>query len=265
MGESGLPASTAPWIDLDTARKGFADADGEGIKVAVIDSGIDADHPALEGLVLADDVGISCDGVSLRVEENAGSDVYGHGTAVASILIKEAPGVQVGNFRALDSSNHARSFVIAECVSQAIDRGYQIINCSFGCRGLPRYVMDYKEWIDYAYLHGVQVVAACSNLDAGIREWPAYFPSVTSVRGVDCEPGAFYFREGRMVSFLARGERVEVPWLNGQTRLETGSSYAAPVIAGKIARLLSAFPNLTPGAVKPLLSLLAEPEESLSP
>lgn len=248
------------WPDWNTARQALCDGDGSGIKVAIIDSGIDVTHPVLQGLRLEDDITVSCDGVNLRIAEGNGCDVYGHGTAVASLVLKEAPGAALGSFRALDSSNHARSFVIAECVNQAINRGYHIINCSFGCRGLPRYVMDYKEWVDRAYLEGVQIVAACSNIDVGIREWPAYFSSVISVRGIDCPSDAFYFRPGRMVSFLACGERVEVPWLNGATKVETGSSYAAPLVAGKIARLLSRVPGIDPGAIKPLLSVLAARE-----
>lgn len=248
------------WPALEQAREALATSDGSGIKVAIIDSGIEVSHPALQGIRLADDVSVSCDGVNLHIEEGQGTDLYGHGTAVASLVLQEAPGVTLGSFRALDSSNHARSFVIAECVNQAMARGYQIINCSFGCRGLPRYVMDYKEWVDRAYLDGVQIVAACSNVGVGIREWPAYFPSVLSVRGIDCDADEFFFRPGRMVSFLARGERVEVPWLNGGTKIETGSSYAAPLIAGKIAKLLAGIPGISPASIKPLLSLLAEPE-----
>jgi subtilisin family serine protease len=247
------------WPDLEQARASLRDANGEGIKVAVIDSGIDVSHPSLGGLELCDDLAVSCDGVNLRIEENKGTDVYGHGTAVASLLLQEAPGVEVGSFRALDSSNHARSFVIAECVNQAIARGYQVINCSFGCRGLSRYVMDYKEWVDAAYLAGVQIVAACSNLDSTIREWPSFFPSVISVGGIDCPAGELRGRKGSMVSFFAKGERVEVPWSDQQTRIETGSSFAAPLVTGKIAKLLSSFPEMESAAVKPLLQVLAKP------
>lgn len=249
--------SQISWPDLDLARRILGECTGAGVKVAIIDSGIDVAHPALDGLKLSDDVTVSCDGVNLRIEEGVGGDVYGHGTAVASLLRGAAPGVSIGSFRALDSSNHARSFVIAECVNQAISRGYRVINCSFGCRGLPRYVMDYKEWVDRAYLEGVQIVAACSNLDAGIREWPAYFPSVISVRGIDCGSDELFHSPHRLVSFLARGERVEVPWLHGATKTETGSSYAAPLVSGRIARLLSGLPSLNPAAVKPLLAELA--------
>lgn len=246
------------WPSLDQARQALASGDGSGVKVAIIDSGIDVTHPMLAGLELADEVSVSCDGLSLRVEENSGGDLFGHGTAVSSLFRKIAPGAKIGSFRALDSSNQARNFVIAECVSQAISRGYQVINCSFGCRGLTRYVMDYKEWVDRAYLEGIHVVAACSNLDPSIREWPAFFPSVISVRGIDCPSHDFYHQSGQMVSFLARGEQVEVPWLGGGTKIETGSSYAAPLISGWIARILSALPDLNPASLKPLLAELAK-------
>ncbi|MEX2581582.1 MAG: S8 family serine peptidase [Verrucomicrobiales bacterium] len=252
--------ASAIWPDLQKAREALRDGDGSGVKVAIIDSGVDVDHPALKGVRLTDDAAISCDGVNLHIEDGGGHDVYGHGTAVAGLLVREAPGVQIGSFRALDSTNHARSFVIAECVNQALARGYHIVNCSFGCRGLPRYVMDYKEWVDRAYLSGVHVVAACSNVNSGVREWPTHFPSVISVCGVDCPPEKFFYRAGEMVSFMAKGERVEVPWLNGDIKTETGSSFAAPLIAGKIARLVSAMPRLDPAVVKPLLAALASPE-----
>ena len=245
------------WPDLRSAASALEKGSGEGVKVAIIDSGVDLSHPALSGLTLVDDVAISCDGANIRIEDRSGDDLYGHGTAVTSLLLKESPGVQVGSFRALDSRNHARNFVIAECVNQAIARGYQVINCSFGCRGQAKYVMDYKEWIDEAYLAGVQVVAACSNVDSGIREWPAYFPSVFGVKGIDCGEGEFYLADGQMVSFMAKGERVKVPWLEGKTKIETGSSYAAPVIAGKIAKLLEAFPHIERGLLKPMLGILA--------
>ena len=119
--------------------------------------------------------------------------------------------------------------------------------------------MEYKEWVDIAYLNGVQVVAACSNLESGIREWPAYFPSVFGVRAIDCAENEFYHQPGGMISFLAKGERVRVPWLNGSTKIETGSSFAAPRVSGKIARLLSVFPNIDSAVIKPLLSRLADP------
>ncbi|MDF1752893.1 MAG: S8 family serine peptidase [Verrucomicrobiales bacterium] len=246
------------WPTLEGARQALEEGDGANVKVAIIDSGIESSHPLLSGMNLADDVVISCDGMNINFEEGSGNDAYGHGTAVAGVLLDEVPAITVGSFRALDTQNRSRSFVIAEAVHLAISRGYQVINCSFGCRGQPKYVMDYKEWVDLAYLNGVQIVAACSNLESGIREWPAYFPSVFGVRAIDCPSEEIYHTPNQMISFMAQGERVKVPWLGGSTKIETGSSFAAPRISGKIAKLLSVYPNLDPGLIKPLLANLAK-------
>lgn len=235
------------------------EGDGTGVRIAVIDSGIDPDHPALEGITLADDVAVTSDGVRLTVREGDGRDVFGHGTAVAGILREVAPGAEIGNFRALDGQNRSRSFIIAECVRQAIARGYHVINCSFGCRGLAKYVMDYKDWIDSAYVAGIQVVAAGSNLSDSVREWPAHFPSVIGVGVADCGDDELHYRSDRLVSFAARGERVRVPWVGGGWRVETGSSFAAPRVSGFVARLLSCYPGLRPDLVKALLQSVAIP------
>ncbi len=249
--------SDAAWPSPDEALAALRDGDGAGVRIAVIDSGIDTSHPDLEGLVLADDVAVTSDGVRLIVRENDGSDVFGHGTAVAGILRQVAPRAEIGNFRALDGQNRSRSFIIAECVRQAIDRGYHVINCSFGCRGLAKYVMDYKDWIDAAYVAGVHVVAAGSNLSDNVREWPAHFPSVIGVGVADCGEDELRYRPDRLVSFAAKGERVRVPWIGGGWRLETGSSFAAPRVTGFIARLLSVYPHLRPDLVKALLRVAA--------
>ena len=246
------------WPGLEQAREAISTGDGSGVKVAIIDSGIESDHPLLQGVDLADDIVISCDGMRIHFDEGNGVDAYGHGTAVASILHDEAEKVTMGSFRALDTQNRSRGFVISEAVYLAISKGYQVINCSFGCRGLPKYVMEYKDWVDEAYVNGVQIVAACSNLGAGIREWPSFFPSVFGVHGIDCESSEFFHQDGRMISFMAKGNRIKVPWMNGSTKIETGSSFAAPRISGKIARLLSVFPNMDTAAIKPLLANVAQ-------
>jgi hypothetical protein len=212
----------------------------------------------LGGLNLADDVAVSSDGIRLQIQEGSGNDVFGHGTAVAGILLETAPEVIIGSFRALDGRNRSRSFIIAECARQAVSRGYHILNCSFGCRGLGKYVMEYKDWTDEAYTRGVHIVAACSNIHYTVREWPAHFPSVISVGVADCEPGEIHYQPNAMVSLYAKGERVTVPWMGGSWRVETGSSFAAPRVTGLLARLLSRYPGLRPDLAKAFLSYYAE-------
>ena len=121
-------------------------------------------------------------------------------------------------------------------------------------------MLQYKQWIDEAYLKGCHVVAACNNLDFTKREWPGHFPTVLTVNfSHAAEPDDFSYRPGCLVEFAARGRNVVVPWLGGCLKKVTGSSFAAPHLAGLLARLLSVCPTLPPLQAKALLHQLAEP------
>ncbi len=245
------------WLTLDEARAALQHGTGRGIKVAVLDSGVEPENPYLNGLTLADDLAVTDDGVQLQIGSGEGRDGYGHGTAIAGVIRQVAPEAEIGSFRVLGEQLRSRTALVCEGVRQALDRGYHILNCSFGC-GRDDHVLHYKQWIDEAYLKGRHVVAACNNLDFTRREWPGHFPTVLTVNfaRVD-EAETFYYRPGHLVEFAARGQDVVVPWLGGCLKKVTGSSFAAPHIAGLLARLLSVCPNLPPLQAKALLHQLA--------
>ena len=256
-------ASQRPWITPEGAQAAIRDGDGSGVRVAVIDSGIEADHPALRKMRLRDSMGIEEEDGRIAVRSGEGFDVYGHGTAVASIIHSVAPGAEIGSFRVLDARNLSRTAVIQAGVYEAFRRGYHVLNCSFGCKGLPRFVMPHKQWIDDAYVRGVHVVAACNNIDPREPEWPAHFPSVISVgiaspeEKLEEREAGFVHLPGELVEFAAAGDNIEVAWSGGTTRLETGSSFAAPAVAGVVARLLSVHPGLPPAHLLDLLPRVA--------
>jgi subtilisin family serine protease len=248
-----------PFLTPDEAAAVMAHGTGAGIKVAVIDSGIEQSHPRLGGMTLADDVAIASDGLQLVTEPGEGKDVFGHGTAVADVIHSVAPQAGIGSFRVLDGNCKSRTEIIREAVRQAMDQGYHIINCSFGC-GVLDHVLQYKVWVDEAYLRGVHVVAACNNTDYTTPEWPGYFASVVTVNMADTEElDRFWYKRGNLVEFAARGVSVEVAWRNGKIKNVTGSSFAAPRVAGMLARLLSEKPDLTPIEVKALFHRIAAP------
>ena len=149
---------------LEEARRALATGTGKGVRIAVIDSGIEIDHEALAGLTLVDDLHVVDGGVQIEVKPGDGSDVFGHGTAVAGVIRRIAPDAQIGSIRVLGANLGSRTVIIREGVRQAIDRGYHVLNCSFGC-GLSEHIFQYKEWIDEAYLKGIHVVSACNNYD----------------------------------------------------------------------------------------------------
>jgi subtilisin family serine protease len=245
----------APADALAAIEKGT----GAGVRIAVIDSGIEVSHPDLAGLQLADDVAVFTDGMRVQISPGEGRDVFGHGTAIASILYRTAPEATIGSFRVLNERLGGRTATIREGVRQAIDRGYHILSCSFGCRGEAQFIMQYKEWIDEAYLKGLHVVAACNNFDFSVPEWPGYFPSVITVNMARTTGLNLFYGPGHLVEFGAAGENVEVAWMDGGRKTVTGSSYAAPRVAGLLARLLSVYPGLPPLEAKALLHRTAQP------
>ncbi|MFT5471483.1 MAG: subtilisin family serine protease [Verrucomicrobiales bacterium] len=238
---------------LDALRTGT----GKGIRVAVIDSGIEADHPRLKTMKLADSVGVVEENGRIAIKEGEGGDVYGHGTAIAGIIHENAPEAEIGSFRTIDARSLSRTALICAGIREAIRRGYQILNCSFGCKGLAKFILPHKEWADEAWLKGVHVVAACNNSDENEIEWPAHFASVLSVSIAKTETAEIFHRPGRMVSFAARGEDVEVAWIGGDEQVKTGSSFAAPLVTAALARVLSVFPDLSPPQAHDLLPKIA--------
>lgn len=136
---------------LEEARRALSHGTGRGVRIAIIDSGIEADHPDLTGLHLRDDLHVRDNGVQIEVAPGDGSDVFGHGTAIAAIISRIAPEAKLGSIRVLNETLGSRTAIIREGVRQAIDRGYHILNCSFGC-GLEQHILQYKEWIDEALL-----------------------------------------------------------------------------------------------------------------
>jgi subtilisin family serine protease len=249
-----------PWIQLHEAKKAIAEGTGRGIKVAVIDSGVETSHPMLNGLKLIDDIAIADDGVKLEIE-NGDGDVFGHGTAVSAIIRELAPEAQIGSIRVLGRNNASRTAVIQLGAQEALERGYNILNCSFGC-AVESQVLKYKLWVDEAYLRGVHVVAACNNEDFRMPEWPAFFSSVVAVNMARAESDSmFYYLRGTMVEFAAKGIDVMVPWLGGAEKKVTGSSFAAPRLSALLARLLSVYPDLSPIQAKSILHSIALPWE----
>ena len=251
--------TTSPLPTVEQARSFLRSGKGANIKIAVLDSGIEVSHPLLRGLALTDDVAIVEEAHQIATVPGGGRDVYGHGTAIAGIIRELAPEAEIGSFRVLGEHLRARTLIIREGARQALERGYHILNCSFGC-GREDQVLLYKDWIDEAYNLGRHIVASCNNEDFLKREWPGHFPSVTTVSFAECHDAqAFFCRLGQLVEFAARGQDIEVAWLGGERKKVTGSSFAAPHISALLARLLSGCPSLTPLQAKSLLHTLAAP------
>jgi subtilisin family serine protease len=228
-------------------------ATGLGVRVAVLDSGIDAGHPELEGCV---DVEA---GVALGLDPDGGvverpgphDDAFGHGTACASIIHRIAPEARITSVKVLGAGLGGRAAVFLHGLAWAIERGYDVINLSLGT-GKRDWALPFHELCDRAYFQGCFVVTAASN--AVEASFPSLYAAVASVAcNISRDPFEFHANPEPPTEFLAPGIDVSVAWRDGGSRRVTGNSYAAPHLAGVTALIRSKHPELRPFQVKSVL------------
>ena len=228
-------------------------ATGRGVRVAVIDSGIEAGHPALEGCVEVDEgieVTVEADGTTV---DHAGphGDAFGHGTAVAGIIHALAPGASLTSVKVLGAGLSGRAAGFLRGLGWAVSQGFDVINLSLGTNR-REWALAFYEVCDEAYFRNCFVVTAANNT-LGVS-YPSLFGSVTSVAcNLGDDPMRFHWNPEPPTEFLARGIDVDVAWVGGGRLRVTGNSFAAPHIAGLAALIRSKHPALRPYQVKTAL------------
>ncbi|MGB3715537.1 MAG: S8 family serine peptidase [Candidatus Promineifilaceae bacterium] len=227
---------------------------GKGVRVAVIDSGIEHDHPEL-----ADSV---CGGVAIEydeesdnylrvVEENQPSDLTGHGTACAGIIHAIAPEAELFSVRVLGEGGLGRALQFAGGLEWAVDNGIQVCNLSLST-SLDEYYAMFHRVTDRAYFKNVMLVSAVNNILT--PSYPSLYSSVISVAAHEGDdPFTFYYNPDPPVEFGAPGIDVMVAWRDRSYMQATGNSFAAPHIAGLVALICAKHPKLTPFQIKAIL------------
>ncbi|HEY0737386.1 MAG TPA: S8 family serine peptidase [Herpetosiphonaceae bacterium] len=227
---------------------------GQGVRVAVIDSGIDADHPAIGGRV-AGYVAISqgAEGLSYNTEPHG--DVFGHGNACAGIIRSLAPDCELYSIRVLGPGLSGQGAIFAAALRWAIEHEMHVCNLSLGTTRKDFFALLH-ELADQAYFRNVLLVTAANNMP--IPSYPAMYASVISVAAHELkDPHLFYCNPHPPVEFGAPGIDVEVAWQRGGRITATGNSFAAPHITGIVARILGKHPGLNLSQMKVILRALA--------
>ena len=260
--DAGRLRQIAP-LGLDapiTKEWAWGGATGAGVKVAVIDSGIQADHPAVGGVSGA--VILEYNPDSPDADENGivfthgpQEDLYGHGTACAAIIRKVAPECELYSLRVLGARLTGKGIVFAAALDWAIENGMHVVNLSLSTSKQDHFAM-FHEIVDDAYFHNVMLVSAINNVPS--PSYPSQYAGVFSVAAHDGkDPFSFDYNPAPPVEFGAPGIDLEVAWQEGSYIEATGNSFAAPHIAGLVARILSKHPGLTPFQMKTILASLA--------
>jgi len=245
------------WLDEYGITQAWNTTKGAGVTIAVIDTGVDGNVAELNGAVVggADFSGLgSPDG-----QTPVGSDGSEHGTMVASLAAGRGTGGNNGVIGAAPAANILAISIgfgegdkssddqIAEAVRWAVDNGADVINMS-----LTRNTLDWPESWDDAFLYAMQndvvVVAAAGNRGSGTTEVgaPATMPGVLTVAGVDTNGEASFdaSSQGITIAVAAPSEDLVGVVPGGDHVIWNGTSGATPIVAGIVALVIAAHPEL---------------------
>ncbi|MBD29211.1 MAG: hypothetical protein CMO38_08185 [Verrucomicrobiaceae bacterium] len=229
---------------------------GKGVKVAVIDSGVQ-EHETFTGKEIKEfDFVTGQNGGEVPIDPD-----NGHGTAVASIIAGNdsrnpgvAPASEILSFRVLDNDGYTDSYTLAEAIVAATDSGADIINISLGSNGDSGLV---RRSVDYAMSEGVLIVAATGNEGIGSISFPAAIDGVVAVAANDAVGQHVEFAnsgtnlEGGGMS--APGYGVLAAWPQGEVVSFSGTSASAPFVSGAVAAVMSENPGMSADSAYELL------------
>ncbi|WP_395739378.1 S8 family peptidase [Prosthecobacter sp.] len=223
---------------------------GQGVTVAIIDSGVTA-HPSLANVQ-----------ITHYDMLNDGSALNGHGTAMASLIAGNdpnvggvAPSAKLLDIRVADSNGNSNTALVSSAIIKAADLGARVINISLGAAG-DSPVLD--EAVRYAINRNIVVVAAAGNDQQTTLSMPAGIPGVLSVGAVDANGTQAYFsNSGQGLVLVAPGVGIVSGYSDGKFVIGSGTSQATAITSGVVTYLLGR--GYGGSNIIPLLTRTAEP------
>jgi subtilisin len=258
LGAGTAHLTPAPLLQSITRQRALEGATGAGVRVAIVDSGIDNDHPAVAGAVRGWAEPVVAEDGTVTYKTDPHEDLFGHATACAGIIHAIAPEAELYSVRVLGPNLSGKGTVFAAGLRWAIEHDMHVVNLSLGTTKKD-YFATFHELVDSAYYRGVVLVTAANNVP--VVSFPSLYSAVVSVAcsedadGVD--PLEFYCNPSPPVEFGAAGIDLKLAWSGGGYITASGNSFAAPHITGIVARLKSKHPGLTPFEVKAALRAVA--------
>ncbi|WP_156753235.1 type VII secretion-associated serine protease mycosin [Actinokineospora pegani] len=261
-------ATEVPWAQKQLApHRVWPVSRGAGVVVAVVDTGVDSSVPQLAGGRVLPGIDVIAPGA------RADSDCYGHGTFLAGIIaagagegtafVGVAPDATILPIRVATAVGEGKPGALtpasmAQGIRAAVDAGARVVNISASTAiDSP----DLAAAVDHAEANDVVVVASASNgaRDGATTPFPASYPSVIAVGAVDVAGArADFSQTGPHLSLVAPGVDVVSLGPKGPGHWQgSGTSYAAPFVAGTAALVRAYRPHLTAAQVKHRLEATA--------
>ena len=221
---------------------------GKGVKIALLDSGVNSDHPMLKGATVSEKSFLS----------SPVRSGWNHGTAMASVIAGNtaessgiSPASEILSYRVIDESGMSDSHTVAQAIVAAVSDGANIINLSLG-GGAGSEVL--AQAVSYARAHGVSVVAAVGNEGVGQINFPAAYAGVLGVSSVGKSGRVSLFSNyGKEVDLAAPGEGVFTAWEGEDYVNFSGTSVSTAIVSAALAAEWSRHPNLSAAEVEQLL------------
>jgi subtilisin len=243
------------WPERVTREWALEGGTGKGVRVCILDSGIEAGHEDVGEVEEAVAVSIGEDGEP-HVGEDEEGDLCGHGTACAGIVRELAPEASLHSVRVLGGGFTGTGQVLLAGLRWAVDQGYDLVNMSLSTTK-RQFAQILHELADQAYFRRTVVVASAHNMP--VESYPWRFSSVISVGSHEQpDPLVYYYNPAPPVEFFAKGVGVDVAWIGGSRVRATGNSFATPHMTAICARILGKHPELTPFQLKSVLYLTAD-------
>jgi subtilisin len=261
-----LPAWSEPFTHPDALARsmrlagvsrdwGWGGSTGAGVRVGILDSGLEVAHPRLNGRVV-ESVAVRLVDGEPEIVPDEGVDLYGHATACGGIILAVAPDVELVSIRVLGSDLRGKGTAFAAGLEWAIANGCGVLNLSLSSKSEALFSV-FHDLADRAYFRDVVLVCAANNVPAA--SYPSLFSSVLSVAAHgEPDPLRLYYNPAPPVEFGAWGVDVPIAWKDGGSTVATGNSFAAPHVAGMVALILAKHPGMAPFEVKAVLAAIAD-------
>lgn len=228
---------------------------GQGVTVAVLDTGVDRNHPDLKDNIV--------DGWNFVDNNDDVTDKDGHGTHVAGIIAAVAnngigiagiaPKAKIMPIKVLTRMG-GTPVDIQNGVQFAVQKGARIISMSLGGYSSSIFQTIMSTAITSAYFSGAVIIAAAGNENTDRDSYPAAYKDVIAVSAIDqSNQKASFSNYGKYIALAAPGVNILSTYPGGTYRVLQGTSMATPIVSGVAALLLSKYPNLSPDGVKETL------------
>jgi len=252
------PYYSEQWaLDLLEVTKAWDVPDGQALDltVAVLDTGVDYNHPEFAERLLQ--------GKDFINGDDDPRDDHGHGTRMIGNIIAAAnnqigiagivgaASVKILPVKVLDSSGQGEDSLISQGIRWAADQGAKVINLSLGG---PEYGLELENAINYGISKGSLIVAAAGNDSLAEIYYPARFDEVLGITATNpYDQLAYYSNYGTETDLAAPGSQIRTTNINGGYSTGNGTSFSSAIVSGVAALIWSEYPEYTAQQIKAIL------------